>query len=155
MGATAVFAGRTMKPWAASALVIAAMFVGDAALSLLRGYPLVTAVTPFVYGGFVIQAAIGRFLRARKGGAIGAAVLGACVFFVLSNFGVWVGGHTYTHDLSGLTTCFVAAVPFFGGTLLGDVVWTMILSVAYRPLAARLAARPGWVSVPAAQISAL
>lgn len=154
VGATAVFAGRTMKPWMATALVIGAMFVGDAALAMLRGYPLVSAVTPFVYGGFVVQAAIGRQLRARKGGAIAAAVLGACAFFVLSNLGVWLGDQTYTHDLSGLTACYVAAIPFFGATLLGDVVWTMILSLAYRPLAARLASRPGWVPVSAGELAA-
>jgi hypothetical protein len=57
----------------------------------------------------------------------------------------------YSHDLSGLTTCFVAALPFFAGTLLGDIAWTVILSVAYPPIAAR----PGRVSVPTTQISAL
>lgn len=154
-GATAVFAGRTMKPWAATTLVIVAMFVGDAALALLRGYPLVSAVTPFVYGGFVVQAAIGRRLRARRGGAIAAAVLGACAFFVLSNFGVWVGAGMYALDLGGLAACYVAALPFLGATLLGDVIWTVILSVAYRPLAARLESRRGWVPVPAAELSAV
>ncbi|MBX3232390.1 MAG: hypothetical protein KIT84_22460 [Labilithrix sp.] len=153
VGATAVFAGRTMKPWAATALVVVAMFVGDAALAALRGYPVVSALTPFVYGGFVVQAALGRALRARKGGAIGAAVLGACGFFLLSNFGVWLGSRMYTHDASGLAACYVAAIPFFGATLLGDVVWTVLLSLAYRPLAARLARRPGWVPVPASELA--
>lgn len=153
VGATAVFAGRTMKPWAATALVVAAMFAGDAILAVVRGYPIVSAVTPFVYGGFVVQAAIGRRLRARKGGAIAAAVLGACAFFVLSNLGVWLGARTYAHDLSGLVACYVAAVPFFGATLLGDVAWTVILSFAYRPLAERLASRPGWVPVPVGELA--
>lgn len=152
VGATAVFAGRTMKPWAAIALLLVAMFAGDALLAALRGYPIVSALTPFVYGGFVVQAMLGRALRARKGGALGAATLGACAFFLLSNFGVWLG-NMYPHDASGLAACYVAAIPFFGATLLGDLLWTMILSLAYRPLAARLEARPGWVPISAAELS--
>lgn len=145
VGAVAVFAGRTMKPAAGIAAVLVAMFVGDVALAYLRGYPAVSAVTPFVYAGFVAQALLGKALRKRRGGAFVAASLGSCAFFVLSNFGVWVGGMMYPHDASGLAACFVAAIPFFGGTLLGDVAWTAILSLAYRPLARRLASRPGWV----------
>ncbi len=145
VGATAVFAGRTMKPAVAIAVVLVAMFVGDVALAWLRGYPTVSAVTPFVYAGFVAQALLGKVLRKRRGGALAAATLGSCAFFLLSNFGVWIGGTMYTHDASGLAACFVAAIPFFGGTLLGDIAWTAILSLAYRPLARRLASRPGWV----------
>lgn len=153
VGATAVFAGRTMKPWAALGLVVAAMFVGDAALALIRGYPLVSAVTPFVYGGFVVQALLGWSLRARRGGALVASALGSCTFFVLSNFGVWAAGGGYPLDAGGLAACYVAAIPFFGATLLGDLAWTAILAVAYRPLAARLASRPGWVPVPASELA--
>ena len=147
VGATAVFAGRTMKPAIAIAVVIVAMFVGDVTLAWLHGYPAVSAVTPFVYAGFVAQAVLGRALRKRRGGAFAAAALGSCAFFVLSNLGVWLGGTMYSLDASGLVACYVAAIPFFGGTLLGDVVWTAILSFAYRPLAKRLASRPGWVPV--------
>lgn len=145
VGATAVFAGRTMKPWMATALVIVAMFIGDAVLAGLRGYPVVTAVTPFVYGGFVLQAAFGRRMRGFRGGALVAAVLGSCSFFVLSNLGVWLGSRMYVHDAGGLLACYAAAIPFFGAALLGDIVWTVLLSVAYRTLAKWLASRPGWV----------
>jgi hypothetical protein len=148
VGATAVFAGRTLKPWMAIVLVAVAMFVGDAILAGLHGYPVVSFVTPFVYGGFFVQALLGRLLRSKKGGAIGAAVGGSIAFFVLSNFGVWVEGGMYPHTADGLGACYVAAIPFFGGTLLGDIVWTLVLSAAYRPVAARLEARAHWVPVP-------
>jgi hypothetical protein len=148
VGATAVFAGRTLKPWMAIVLVAVAMFVGDAILAGLHDYPVVSFVTPFVYGGFFVQALLGRLLRSKKGGAIGAAVGGSIAFFVLSNFGVWVEGGMYPHTADGLGACYVAAIPFFGGTLLGDIVWTLVLSAAYRPVAARLEARAHWVPVP-------
>jgi len=147
VGATAVFAGRTLPGWLAVGLTWAAMLLGDLALSRIQGYPFLTIVTPFVYGGFAIQALLGRTLRRRRGGAVGAAVLGALAFFVVSNFGVWVGG-LYGHTLSSLVTCYVAAVPFFGPTLAGDVLWTVALMLVYRPFARRLESRGSrWVPV--------
>jgi hypothetical protein len=155
VGASAVFAGRTMKPWTAALLVVAAMLAGDAVLALVHGYPFVSAETPFVYAGFLAQVALGRWLRGRKGGALSGAALGAVAFFVLSNAGVWVTSAMYTHDGAGLVTCFVEAIPFFPATLLGDVLWIAILSLAYRPLAKRLASRPGWVPAPTAETALL
>jgi hypothetical protein len=122
---------------------------------MLRGYPLVSGVTPFIYGGFVTQALVGHALRRRKGGAIAAAVLGACAFFVSSNLGVWLAGAMYPHDLAGLTACYVAALPFFGATLAGDVVWTAILSIAYRPLADAFSKRRGWVPHASRDLAAI
>ena len=153
VGAMAVFAGRTLKPWMAIVLVAATMVVGDLILARLYGYPVVSLVTPFVYGGFFVQAILGRLLRSKKGGAIGAAAGGSVAFFVLSNFGVWVAGAIYPHTAAGLCACYVAAIPFFGGTLLSDVVWTLVLSSAYRPVAARLESRPLWVPVPTKELA--
>ncbi len=143
VGATAVFAGRTLPVWLAIGLTCVAMLLGDFALSRIRGYPFLTAVTPFVYGGFAIQALLGRALRRSRGGAVGAAVLGALAFFVVSNFGVWVGG-LYGHSFSGLVACYVAAIPFFGPTLAGDVLWTLALMFVYRAFARRLQSQGAW-----------
>jgi hypothetical protein len=148
VGATAVFAGRTLRPWMAFVLVAAAMFVGDVILARLHGYPVATRVTPFVYGGFFVQALLGRLLRAKKGGAVGAALGGSVAFFVLSNFGVWAADAMYPHTTAGLAACYLAAIPFLGGTLLSDIVWTLALQAAYRPMAVRLESRPLWVPVP-------
>ncbi len=86
-------------------------------------------------------------------GAIGAAVGGSVAFFVLSNFGGGASGAMYPHAGAGLGAGDVAAIPFFGGTLLGDIVWTLVLSTAYRPIAARLESRPLWVPVPTRELA--
>ncbi len=153
VGASAVFAGRTMKTGPAGVLVIAAMFAGDIVLARLHGYPVVSWVTPFVYSGFLVQALCGRWLRSSRGGALVAALLGALAFFVLSNLGVWIASGMYPHTASGFVACYVSALPFLGGTLLGDVTWTVILSAAYRPAAARLDGRRYWVPVPTREIA--
>jgi len=131
------------------------MFLGDLVLAVLRGYPLATWATPFVYMGFVVQVIVGAHFRARRGGALISAFVGACAFFLISNFGVWISG-LYAPTGSGIAACYIAAVPFFGPTLAGDLVWTVLLSAAYRPLAAWLEVRrPAWVPVRTIRISAV
>ena len=153
VGATAMFAGRTMKPWMALTLVAVAMFIGDAVLAWLHGYPLVSLVTPFVYGGFFLQALLGRVLRSRKGGVIAAAALGALGFFALSNVGVWVGSAMYPHTTAGLLTCCLEAVPFLGRTLLGDLFFSVALSAVYKTVATRLGPGRRWVPVPVEELA--
>ena len=155
VGATSVFAGRTMRLGSGILLTFAAMLISDFALGMLKGIRAFDVVTPFIYAGFLVQLLLGRWLRAVRGGAIGAAVLGSVGFFVLSNFGVWIKGG-YGLTLSGLAACYVAAIPFFGGTLFGDVVWTIVLSIAYRWIARRVESRnPVLIQVPTAQIAAV
>jgi hypothetical protein len=155
VGASAVFAGRTMKPAAAALTIIAAMFASDLALASLHGYSLFSLVTLFVYAGFMAQVALGRLLRKTKGGALGASLGGSLSFFALSNFGVWVASSSYMHNTEGLLTCYMAALPFLGGTLAGDLVWTAILSLLYQPAASRLEDKPGWVPVSLKEMTAL
>ena len=152
VGAVAVFAGRTLSRRAAIAIVIAAMLLSNLVIDLAHGWPLVGVATPFVYAGFVAQALLGRALRRVRGGAIVAAALGAVAFFLLSNLGVWAAGG-YGRDLAGLSACFVAAIPFFGATLAGDVLWTAALSLVFRAAARR--APSAWASSDARALPAV
>lgn len=71
------------------------------------------------------------------GSALGASVL----FFLVSNFGVWLA--YYPNTLAGLTACYAAAVPFFHWTLLGDLFFCGVLFGAYE-----MALRRGWAVAP-------
>jgi hypothetical protein len=133
VGAVAVFAGRAFRPSAAVAITLAAMFLSNALLSAAHGWPLFTIEALFVYAGFAAQALVGHALRARRGGAIAAAGLGSLAFFVLSNFGVWIAGG-YGYSAAGVAACYLAAIPFFGPTLAGDLLWTAALSLAWRAM---------------------
>ena len=58
---------------------------------------------------------------------IGAALASSVSFFLLSNFVVWLAYNMYPKTLSGLVTCYVAAVPFFRGTFASDLLFTPVL----------------------------
>jgi hypothetical protein len=57
-----------------------------------------------------------------------ASALAASVsFYLLSNFAVWAAYDMYPKTFSGLMTCYAMAIPFFRGTLVGDLVFTAVL----------------------------
>lgn len=62
---------------------------------------------------------------------LGTGVLGSIVFFIVSNFFVWLNSQMYTLNLSGFIDCYVAAIPFFKNQLLGDVFYSSIIFGAF------------------------
>lgn len=98
--------------------------------------------------GFAAIAMIGWWLQKRISAknVLAASVAGPTVFFVISNFAVWLGTGMYPPTLGGLGACFVAAVPFYGNSLASGVLFSGILFGAYelylkRVQAHRLATR--------------
>ena len=72
---------------------------------------------------------------------------GSVIFFVVSNFGVWVLGSpgvydiAYDKSLNGLIQCYILAIPFFGNTFLSTLIFSYPVIFIYRSLAARSSAR--------------
>lgn len=56
-----------------------------------------------------------------------ACVAGPTAFYLISNFGVWVGFHSYPPTWAGLVACYVAAIPFFGRTLASTALFAAVL----------------------------
>lgn len=142
MGAVAVLSGRSLPRGKAILVTIAAMVVSDFALSRIYGWTFLGATSFFVYSGFVLQALIARMTRYRTGGALFSAFSGALIFFAVSNLGVWINDGMYPRNLVGLAECYTAALPFLRMTLLGDLAWTAIGTLAFRLYQSR-AANPG------------
>ena len=81
------------------------------------------------YVAFGISVAIGRLLRNRRSAlnVMMASLAGSMVFFLLSNFGAFIVETNYTKDFAGLVDCYVQAIPFFRGTLSGDLTFNALL----------------------------
>lgn len=56
-----------------------------------------------------------------------AAVASSVSFFVVSNFAVWACWAMYPKTIAGLTTCYVAGLPFFRRGLEGDLLFTSVM----------------------------
>jgi hypothetical protein len=69
---------------------------------------------------YVAAMALGQILLRAKTSFVrvaASAILGPTAFFVISNYAVWLGSTFYPHTLSGLMTCYAAAIPFYGNDL--------------------------------------
>src|SRR5207248_1153018 len=69
---------------------------------------------------FAAMARIGGLLRQNFSAAkfAGCAVAGPTAYFLISNFGVWLGWGLYPHTWTGLVTCYIAALPYYRDSLL-------------------------------------
>ena len=138
IGALGLFAGANCRPRIAWLVPLSALLVADLILGFYRPITMV-----FVYLGFLSGPLIGRWIIAprRSVRRIGSAVLmSSTVFFVLSNFGVWLGGF-YPPTLSGLVECYVFAIPFYGAMLVGDGFYAAVLFGGQEMLTAALRRR--------------
>ena len=150
IGAMALFGGAYFaSKRLALAIPLLAMFLSD--LYISAGYH---ALMPVVYSCFALTVGIGFWLR-RKRTALrtGAAVLGVSIlFFVVTNFAVWAAFDLYPKTGGGLVACYVAAIPYFGYTLAGNLMFTAIMFGSFALAEKKIPAiRPatGFVPMPA------
>lgn len=130
LGALALFAGaRFGRKSLAFLLPIGAMLVSDTILELTTGAGF-HATLPVIYLALILTVPVGLFIRRRgigAGSVIGGSLVASSIFFVVTNFAVWASSGMYPITLSGLVTCYVAAIPFFGNTLAGDLLFSGVL----------------------------
>jgi hypothetical protein len=72
---------------------------------------------------------------------------GSLIFFIVSNFGVWLLGSpglndvVYEKSLNGLVECYILAIPFFGNTFLSTLIFAYPTMYIYKSLPAWSSAR--------------
>ena len=87
---------------------------------------------------------LGTNLREKSGfwRVVAAAAASSISFFIVSNFAVWAAWpQTYPRTLAGLVSCYEAAIPFFRGTAVGDLFFSLVvfgIPALYQALAARM-----------------
>ncbi|MGA2712280.1 MAG: DUF6580 family putative transport protein [Bryobacteraceae bacterium] len=155
LGGSCLFAGSRISGLWAYLLPLVVMiatdpFVGHAG-GASGGY---TFGSPAIYACFLINVFIGRrMLRRVTPVRVGlAAFLCSLQFFVLTNLALWISAvaqHNpiYSPDLKGLLTCYTLALPFWGRTLAGDLLFSGALFGMYELLSRRTAASKEPVTV--------
>lgn len=121
--AIALFGGAYFKNKSAAFLV---PFLAMLASDLFLGFH---DTMIFVYGGFAIAVGIGMLLKNRVSiMSVGLSALsGAILFYLITNFGVWLMTGMYPMTASGLLTSYIAGVPFFQYSILGDLFYSAVL----------------------------
>lgn len=64
-------------------------------------------------------------------GLIGCSLACSLIFFLGTNFMVWMTSTWYEPTFAGLVKCYASAIPFFRYTLAGDAVFSTVLFGSY------------------------
>lgn len=126
--AIALFGAVYLPKRFAFILPIVAMLISD----YFIGFYGITMI--YVYGSFIISGLIGILIRDHKTtkNVVFGSILSSVLFYLITNFGVWANPKSwYSPDLSGLLSSYIAGIPFFRGTILGDLVYTAGLFSVY------------------------
>ena len=99
--------------------IITDLFIGFHSLAL------------FTWGSVLVIGLGSKFFISSIFDRISGALLGACLFYIITNFGVWsLGSYGYTFE--GLITCYTLALPFFGYTLISTFIFSGVVEGIYK-----------------------
>lgn len=125
--------------WITFLIPMAAMWVSDLFINNViygaytEGFVWFTNGFYWMYGAFALIALLG--LVALKsvtfGKVIGSALASSVLFFLITNFGAWIGNPIYPQTFSGLLMSYTAGIPFFQNTVMGDLFYVGALFGAY------------------------
>ena len=80
----------------------------------------------FTWGSVILIGLITIYFKSSLITRISGALIGAFLFFLITNFGVWTLG-SYGYDLKGLITCYILAIPFFTNTIISTFLFSSII----------------------------
>jgi hypothetical protein len=123
IAAIALFAGAHFtNKRAAVAFPLAILLIRDLVIGL-------HSLMPFTYACFALTVGLGFWLKRANSipKTIAASLVGSTLFFLVTNFGVWLLLGTFPPTTAGLIDCYVAAIPYFRNTLAGDLLYVAIM----------------------------
>jgi len=90
---------------------------------LVIGYHLGTHWT---WGSVLLIGLISQYFSKNLTWRLGGVFLGAFIFFIVTNFGVWSSG-MYGYTIEGLYLCFILAIPFFTNTIISTLIFSLLI----------------------------
>ena len=145
--AIALFGGACFasRHWALIVPLLA-MFLSDLALGALHGDSYASYVGGqsfwLVYACIALSAVLGFGLRGKASGGrvLAYSLAGSVLFFVVTNFGTWLGSSMYPQTAAGLVAAYAAGIPFFQWTVLGTLFYAALLFGGFAVLRRQLPA---------------
>ena len=95
------------------------------------------SVTLFTWGSVVIIGLVSKFFISNILTRVLGSLAGACLFFIVTNFGVWVLG-SYGYTFEGFVLCYTLAIPFFAYNIISTFIFAWIIEVIYKIVSIRL-----------------
>lgn len=123
------------RKWMALAIPFLATWLSDVFINniiyadLFDGFTWFYAGSVWVYGSYAIIIMMGYalFNTVTVGRIISGSILATSLFFLVTNFGSWIGNPVYPQTLEGLMMSYAAGLPFLQGSFIGDLMYSGIL----------------------------
>ena len=107
---------------------IPAIIISFAVTDLIIGFH---AVTFFTWGSVLLIGSISNYFSNAMLKRLSGALFGAVIFFVVTNFGVWISG-MYGYTLNGFITCYTLAIPFFAYSVISTFMFSFLIEIIYK-----------------------
>ena len=104
---------------------IPALLLGFFITDIIIGFH---SLTFFTWGSVLIIGLISNYFKSSLIKRISGSLIGALIFFVITNFGVWILG-SYGYTLSGLVNCYILAIPFFTYSIISTLLFSSIIEM--------------------------
>ncbi len=125
VAASALFAGMMLRRRSLAPVVpLGALLIGDAIAGFYHWQ-----VMAVVYAALTLPAAAGILARHLRVARVVVPTVLACslIFFLTTNFAVWMWSGIYSDDMAGLIQCYAMGLPFLKYTVAGDLFWAAVL----------------------------
>ena len=107
---------------------IPAVILSFAITDLVIGYHYGTF---FTWGSVLLIGLISNYFGKTFIKRLSGALVGAIIFFIVTNFGVWISG-MYEYSLNGIISCYTAAIPFFAYSTLSTIFFSFLIEIFYK-----------------------
>lgn len=85
----------------------------------------------FTWGSVILIGLVSKFFNSSLLKRLGGALSGTCIFFLVTNFGVWSAG-SYGYSLEGFIACYTLALPFFGYSAISTLIFSVVIETIYK-----------------------
>lgn len=132
------------RKWLAFLIPFIAMWLSDLVINNIyypivfpqyyEGFTLFTSGWYWMYGAFALIIGLGYVLlkKVSAGNLLITSLLASCIFFIITNFGVWFTTPIYAGSgMAGLLAAYELAIPFFWNTLAGDLFYVSVMFGSY------------------------
>ena len=127
--ATAIYTPYIINnKWIAMLIPLSAMFIADIIIGF-HPYML------WVYGAIGISTLLSywsmRFNKKYMQLTV-MTLVSSILFFIITNFAVWVIWDYYPKTIDGLLLCYSMAIPFFQNTIYGTIIYTSLIVITIK-----------------------
>ena len=89
------------------------------------------ALTLFTWGSVILIGISSKFFLKNIYTRVSGSLLGACIFYLITNFGVWSMG-SYGYTIDGFILCYTLAIPFFAYSLISTFIFSGLIETLSR-----------------------